>query len=71
MKDYYEELWERLPDDLAPPDVELRRDFALSEVAAGDRVLDLGCGTADLTADLARVTPGVAGADVAEAAVAR
>ncbi|MFL5859714.1 MAG: class I SAM-dependent methyltransferase [Solirubrobacteraceae bacterium] len=71
MKDYYEELWERLPDDLEPPDVGLRRDFALSELAGGDRVLDLGCGAADLTADLARATPQVTGADIAEAALER
>ena len=51
MKDYYEELWERLPEDLAPPDFELRRRFALANVARGERVLDLGCGAGDFTAD--------------------
>ena len=29
MRDYYEELWERLPQDLEPPHFELRRHFPL------------------------------------------
>jgi ubiquinone/menaquinone biosynthesis C-methylase UbiE len=71
VKDYYEELWESLPEDLEPPDLELRRRFALAQLTPGDRVLDLGCGAADLTAELARVAPLTIGADVAEAALAR
>jgi 2-polyprenyl-3-methyl-5-hydroxy-6-metoxy-1,4-benzoquinol methylase len=71
VRDYYEELWERLPDDLRPPDVDLRRRFALANVAAGDRVLDLGCGAGDLTADLAAAGAVVTGVDVAEAALRR
>jgi hypothetical protein len=27
MRDYYEDLWERLPADLSVPDLRLRRDF--------------------------------------------
>lgn len=71
MKDYYEELWERLPGELHPPDLGLRRRFALANVAAGDRVLDLGCGSGDLTADLARAGTEVVGVEVAEAALRR
>jgi SAM-dependent methyltransferase len=71
VKDYYEELWTSLPDDLDPPDLELRRAFARSALSAADRVLDLGCGTGDLTADLATVAPQITGADVAEAALDR
>jgi SAM-dependent methyltransferase len=71
VKDYYEQLWERLPDDLHPPDLELRRVFALANVAPGDRVLDLGCGAGDLTADLAGAGALAVGVDVAEAAVRR
>ena len=71
MKDYYEELWASLPEDLEPPDVELRGAFARSTLTASDRVLDLGFGTGDLTADLATVAPQITGAEVAEAALAR
>jgi ubiquinone/menaquinone biosynthesis C-methylase UbiE len=71
VKDYYEELWEALPEDLEPPDLALRRRFAQSDLAPGDRVLDLGCGAGDLTADLAQVAPHTIGADVAQAALAR
>jgi SAM-dependent methyltransferase len=71
VKDYYEELWERLPDDLHPPDVPMRRRFALANVAAGDRVLDLGCGTGDLTAELAEAGAVAVGVEVAEAALRR
>ncbi len=71
MKDYYEDLWERLPEDLRPPDLELRRSFALADIHAGERVLDLGCGAGDLTADIARAGALVVGVEVAEAAVRR
>jgi ubiquinone/menaquinone biosynthesis C-methylase UbiE len=71
VRDYYEELWERLPDDLHPPDLELRRSFARSHIAAGDRVLDLGCGAGNLVADLQRAAASVVGVDVAEAALRR
>ncbi len=71
MKEYYEELWESLPEDLTPPDHELRRRFALANVARGERVLDLGCGTGDLAADLADAGAQVIAADVAQAALDR
>ena len=71
MKDYYEELWARLPDELEPPDLELRGAFARSAITASDRVLDLGFGTGDLTAELATVTPQITGAEVAETALSR
>ncbi len=71
MKDYYEELWETLPEDLAPPDEPLRRRFARSNVGRGDRVLDLGCGAGDIAADLAAGGAEVTAADVARAALDR
>jgi len=71
VKEYYEELWERLPEDLTPPDVPLRRRFALDNIAEGERVLDLGCGTGDLAADLAAAGARVIAADVAQAALER
>jgi SAM-dependent methyltransferase len=80
VRDYYEQLWERLPEGLTAPDLDLRAGFARASVRAGDRVLDLGCGDGALTgvlADAARAgrsggTGGtVVGADVAEAALTR
>ncbi len=71
MKDYYEELWARLPDELAPPDWKLRRGFLLRELQTGDRVLDLGSGAGEFTAEIANVAGRAVGAEVAEAAIAR
>jgi SAM-dependent methyltransferase len=71
VREYYEELWQRLPDDLAAPDWELRRAFLLGEVRAGDRALDLGCGAGEFTALLAGAGAKAVGVDVAEAALAR
>jgi 2-polyprenyl-3-methyl-5-hydroxy-6-metoxy-1,4-benzoquinol methylase len=71
VRDYYEELWERLPDELEPPDLAVRSSFAQANVRAGERVLDLGCGEGELTAVLARTGARTLGVDVAEAALAR
>jgi SAM-dependent methyltransferase len=71
VRDYYEELWQRLPEHLTPPDWELRRGFLLGEVHAGDRALDLGCGAGEFTAPLAEAAAHALGVDVAEAALTR
>jgi SAM-dependent methyltransferase len=71
VRDYYQELWERLPAELSPPDFELRRRFLRSGVRSGDRALDLGCGEGTLTAELAAAGATVIGAEVAPAAVER
>jgi SAM-dependent methyltransferase len=71
VRDYYEELWERLPDDLTPPDGALRLRFALDNVGPEDRILDLGSGAGDLTAELDRAGTRALGVEVAEAAVRR
>ena len=71
MREYYEELWSELPDELDPPDWKPRRDFLLGEVRRGDRALDLGCGAGDFTAVLDDVGARTIGADVAEAALGR
>lgn len=71
MKEYYEDLWERLPADLDPPDLELRTRLSRANVRAGDRVLDLGCGAAELTAAIAATGARVTGVEVAEAALRR
>jgi SAM-dependent methyltransferase len=71
MRDYYEQLWDRLPAELTPPDWELRRDFLLAGLGAGDRVLDLGSGAGDFTAEIARAGAIPVGIEVADAAIAR
>ena len=71
MREYYEELWQRLPGELVAPDWELRRNFLLQEVRRGDRALDLGCGAGEFTAVLAEAGAQAVGADVAEAALTR
>jgi ubiquinone/menaquinone biosynthesis C-methylase UbiE len=71
VEQYYEELWERLPDDLEPPDFERRRGFLLASLKPGDRALDLGCGAGEFTAAIAQAGGKAVGLDVAEAALAR
>jgi ubiquinone/menaquinone biosynthesis C-methylase UbiE len=79
VREYYEELWERLGAELRLPDLELRRGFLVASLKAGDRVLDLGCGAGEFTAiAAAAAAPGAAvaggavvGVDVAQAALAR
>src|SRR5438067_1799158 len=71
MKDYFEQVWERMPDKLEPPDFDLRRRFLLGEARRGDRALDLGCGTGVFTAELAELRADAIGVEVAEAALSR
>jgi SAM-dependent methyltransferase len=71
VRDYYEDLWERLPERLSPPDFELRRGFLTAGVRSGDRALDLGCGAGTFTAALADAGAQAIGAEVAQAAVDR
>jgi SAM-dependent methyltransferase len=71
VKDYYEELWSRLPDELTPPDLSLRSAFLRENVNAGDRLLDLGCGDGAFTAIAAACAAEPIGMEVAEAAVNR
>jgi ubiquinone/menaquinone biosynthesis C-methylase UbiE len=71
MKDYYEDLWSRLPVDLEPPDLELRRSFLRDRIRPGERVLDLGSGTGDFTAEISRAGARPVGVEIAEAAIAR
>jgi 2-polyprenyl-6-hydroxyphenyl methylase/3-demethylubiquinone-9 3-methyltransferase len=80
--DYHEQLWQAVPEGSTPPGLELRRAFLLDRlrVAAARlqsrsqgiherqslRVLDVGCGEAQLTAAVARAGFAVVGVDVAE-----
>ncbi len=71
MKQFYEDVWDSLPDELHPPHFARRRAFLLDRVAPGERVLDLGCGEGDFTVALAAAGVDVVGADVAERALER
>jgi 2-polyprenyl-3-methyl-5-hydroxy-6-metoxy-1,4-benzoquinol methylase len=69
VREYYEDLWERLPDERELPDYELRLAFARDHIRPGMRVLDLGCGAGEFTAALAAWGVDVVGAEVAETAI--
>jgi ubiquinone/menaquinone biosynthesis C-methylase UbiE len=71
MRDYYEQLWERLPEPLAAPDLPIRRAFLLAHVHPGEQLLDLGCGDGTFSAIAAGAAVDVVGTDVAEAALER
>jgi 2-polyprenyl-3-methyl-5-hydroxy-6-metoxy-1,4-benzoquinol methylase len=71
LRSFYEELWERLPEDLEPPDFERRRALLLAHVEPGQQVLDLGCGAGAFAAAAAGAGAQVTGVDVAEAALER
>jgi ubiquinone/menaquinone biosynthesis C-methylase UbiE len=71
MRDYYEDLWRRLPDELEPPDLDLRLRHLRAGVREGDRALDLGCGDGRFTQELANAGAVAIGVDVAEAALER
>jgi SAM-dependent methyltransferase len=70
---YHESLWESVPEGLAPAAVGLREGFLLGCLAGErgrlgrtPRVLDVGCGEGQLTAEIARAGCRVIGVDVAE-----
>jgi SAM-dependent methyltransferase len=71
VRQYYEELWERLPQELEPPYFELRRGFLREHVRPGERVLDLGCGDGTFTAQLQDAGAEAVGLEVAETALRR
>ncbi|MHB8689937.1 MAG: class I SAM-dependent methyltransferase [Solirubrobacteraceae bacterium] len=69
MRAYYEDLWERLPEERELPDFELRAGFLQRRLAPGMSVLDLGCGAGEFTALISESGANVIGAEVAEAAI--
>jgi SAM-dependent methyltransferase len=71
MRDYYEELWQRMPAELHPPEFDRRLRFLRGDVRRGDRALDLGCGDGRFTGEMARAGAHVVGVDVAQAALDR
>jgi SAM-dependent methyltransferase len=71
VREYYEELWLRLPAELEPPEWKLRSALLQRELRAGDRVLDVGCGAGAFSALAAASGASTTGVDVAEAALER
>jgi ubiquinone/menaquinone biosynthesis C-methylase UbiE len=69
VRDYYEDLWERLPAERELPDFELRLAFARAHLRPGQTVLDLGAGAGEFTAAFAAAGAHAIGAEVAETAI--
>jgi len=70
-RSHQQAIWQALPEGLEPEAFALRRDFLLSHVAAGERVLDVGCGEGVFAAELQRAGAEVLAADVAAEPLAR
>ena len=64
-------IWEALPPDAAPERFAQRRAFLLANVAAGERVLDVGCGAGEFSAALAEAGALPIAVDVAAEALRR
>jgi 2-polyprenyl-3-methyl-5-hydroxy-6-metoxy-1,4-benzoquinol methylase len=65
-REYHEEIWQQVAPGLVPSHFALRRAFLLGHVCAGQRALDVGCGEAHFTAELARAGLEAVGIDVAQ-----
>jgi 2-polyprenyl-3-methyl-5-hydroxy-6-metoxy-1,4-benzoquinol methylase len=71
MDDWREAVWRAVPEGVEPERFAARRAFLLQRVAAGERVLDLGCGDGAFAAELVRAGCAVTMADVADEALRR
>jgi 2-polyprenyl-3-methyl-5-hydroxy-6-metoxy-1,4-benzoquinol methylase len=71
MDDWREAVWRAVPEDAEPERFAARRSFLLDRVAAGGRVLDLGCGDGAFAAALVGAGCTVTMADVADEALRR
>jgi 2-polyprenyl-3-methyl-5-hydroxy-6-metoxy-1,4-benzoquinol methylase len=67
----HDAVWAAVPRDATPERFALRRDFLLAHVAAGETVLDLGCGAGEFSAALAGAGATPIAVDVAEEALRR
>jgi SAM-dependent methyltransferase len=71
VREYYEGVWEGLPEDPEPWAWRRRRALLLDAVAPGERVLDLGCGAGRFVAALGDAGAEPVGVELAEAALER
>ena len=71
MRDFYESVWQSLPDDPEPWAWGRRRAILLGEVRRGERVLDLGCGAGRFVAALREAGADAVGIELAAAALER
>ena len=71
MQDWRDAVWSAVPEGADPERFAARRDFLLAGVAAGRRVLDLGCGDGAFAAELIGAGCVVTMADVAGEALRR
>ncbi len=71
MDDWREAVWAAVPEGAPPERLAARSAFLLAHVAAGDRVLDLGCGDGAFAAALTGAGTQVTAVDVAAEAVRR
>jgi ubiquinone/menaquinone biosynthesis C-methylase UbiE len=71
MQDWRDAVWRAVPEGAEPERFAARRAFLLAHVAAGQRVLDLGCGDGAFAAELLEAGCEVTMADVAGEALRR
>jgi SAM-dependent methyltransferase len=71
VKSFYEDVWADLPDDPEPWAWERRRAMLVDAVAAGERVLDLGCGAGRFVAALRDAGADPVGVELSEGALER
>jgi SAM-dependent methyltransferase len=71
VRDFYETVWDGLPDDPEPWAWERRLAVLLQAVAPGERVLDLGCGAGRFVAALRDAGAEPVGVELAAAALER
>jgi SAM-dependent methyltransferase len=71
LRDFYEGVWQVLPEDPEPWAWPRRRALLLGELQPGDRVLDLGCGAGRFVAALQVAGANVVGVELAAAALER